>query len=188
MKTLALMLALGATVALAGTDVVDGTTSWELHDLDNGNKLVDGKWPPDLASCHARILDLTKGATVTKRYACVMRLNVDAVPNCDGVEAPPFPIKVVDGMLEAPAIHIPVATDGTWLPMEMAQFVHNPGWPHGFPNCWVMGWGPPWDWKPAETAQVDEPVTWPADLQAKWDASCAERHLHHVIYPEDTCA
>lgn len=63
--------------------------------------------------------------------------------------------------------------------------------PSGYPECWVKGWRVAMesdftDDNDELLASSVEPVQWPADLQAKWDASEAERHYAHVYYPGDT--
>jgi len=96
--------------------------------------------------------------------------------------------------------------------VEVAElYVHNPSWPAGYPNCWVRGQALRAEWRvngatepgkvfmerlepgmstadlwPDES--IEEPVSFTPELQAAWDASCAERHARHVYYPEDTCS
>lgn len=101
-------------------------------------------------------------------------------------------------------------SDSEYMPERQWLYVHGPAWPAGYPNCWVRGWEDPALWRanpkaepgkmflervePGMTADdvelpnVEEPVEWPPELVAKWDASCDERHEAHVYYPEDTCA
>lgn len=207
MKQLALILAaLVTTATLAGTTATTKPGDFVLRNPDN--TIPTGF---DTKSSRFTTLELCVAAaqkTGVATYKCDQSTQVVVARNCDGEPAPRIYLTQVD-IGGTKAWELP---ETRWLEPDYVEqqwlYVKNPA--PVYPACWVRGWEDPTLWRanpkaeagkvfmeriePGMTAEdiempnTEEPVTMTAELQAAWDASCAERHVHKVYYPEDTCS
>lgn len=164
MKTL-FLLALLAGTAVAGTTTTEAPAAFDL--LDAANKAVSPQ-PKTLIECITR-------AKAIGTWQCVTRQKFTTVANCDDVSKPVIPrVLDVDGYVIQPPMRGKPITENDWT-SEVQDYVPAPA-----PICWVLGW--------REVTQADlvldsndllvqEPVVWPDELQALWDASAA----YHTI-------
>lgn len=180
MKNLLPLLALSlSSLAVAGTSVVPAPNKWALRDPSVTPIAELGRYDTQ-ALCQAAALTLTKAGT----YRCDTSITLTVTIDCTGVLKPVIPRKLdADGYVIEPPIRAKEpATGNDWL-TEIEDYVPAPA-----PACWVKGWreitqadivGEP------ELAAVMEPITWPAELQALWDASADERvgHLYEDYEP-----
>lgn len=136
---LMVVLAAAASAAFAGTSVLEGPTTYEVHKADN--TMEKGAWPTTVEDCVAR------AKAQTPKGSCVIRRNFETVQNCEGVAAPHIYLELVD-VEGTKAWNLPPSEwpepdylERTWL------YVHNATWPLGYPNCWVRGWEDPELWR-----------------------------------------
>lgn len=158
MKAIALLLAISATV---------NTNTSILHDAND--KTVTYKTTP-AASAHDQCIQAA--SVIVGKSTCTDVYGIVVVGTCDA--APKFPVKVnADGYLEVPEMRIPVLANGTdWGPPEIQAMVPAP-----YPTCWQIGWVPytGQEYTTDDVEPVMDPVAWPAELLALWDASKSER-------------
>jgi hypothetical protein len=141
--------------------------------------------PKTLDECRARAKALLPHGD------CVTIEGFDNVGTCEDVAKPKWPIeKDAEGFVIRPHFKDDGFKPGsdTEYQFQVEDFVPGP-----YPECWVKGWriaeleeiNGSYPDEP-ELANIDEPVTWTADLQARWIASEAERHERGIYYDGDT--
>lgn len=159
----ALILLLISTAALADGAIITTTVKpgdWVLKKKD----LTEVSRHPTLEACAAAI-------GVSGDYRCDQSVAVKAVGSC-AVLAPEFPTRVnAEGFTEQPGIVVKELPDGSWGPSLEEGYVLEP-----YPKCWVVGLVPyTGKWNAPDLGTVHEPVIWPAELQALWEASHENR-------------
>lgn len=186
MKTKLLALLLCASSAFAGTTstVVGGISVFHPIDVPNAAAVTY----KDAAGKTAHDLCVAAANAYVGKATCSDVATYTTVASCSDVPKPAFPVKVdATGYLTVPDIRVQVLANGTdWAPPEIQAMVPAP-----YPKCWDIGWVPYTGQEYTTDTEGEpsmDPLTWPQELQAKWDsdASQVRRHDNHVCYTEDT--
>lgn len=176
--TLSALLTVGA---FAGVTSTEQPTQYLI-------RLADKTYEQNKAAPKTHDECLTRAQAIIPAASCVTIESFANIGNCDGVAKPAIARELdADGYVVKPPIRGKQLTDTDWT-TEIQDYVPAP-----YPACWVLGWREITendlnDEFSDELANSIEPVRLTPELQAAWDASCAERHRAHVYYPEDTCA
>lgn len=197
-----------AVAVLAGVTINPNQSTYELRAMP-ANTAVPGPWPTSAQDCRQKGENLVRAGLLAD-FMCVTRDKYTVVATCTGEPAPHIALtrNPEDPKLwDEPAARAiqPDAKDDTRWDTVQWLYVHAPGWPSGYPNCWTRGDADPMEWcvngtdpnapfmqrkeEPGACPEIPntvEAVAVPPDFLAQWSTpeSCAQRHESCVIYPK----
>lgn len=188
------------TIPAGFTDTTSRFDTIELCDAAIKSFKKEGKWKCDLSTLVTVKIVVTN--TCSDEPAPRIYLSLVDLPDGGGAKGYELP------EMEPPTLK--AGSDSEYLAERDWLYVRNPKGDAAYPVCWVRGWEDPTKWRqnavkdpgkvfmelitPQNAAENTEPpnsvepVPLPPAMQAKYDASCVDRHLQHVYYPGDTCA